>query len=113
MPMANTYWKTLIGAGWNGIASARGDFHDELFHPPLQRSAWTPAAFGAAVGLLAAGSGAKRRTAGGMIGAVVGVAAAAVWTSRHFTRTLSRAAARRVNDARDAHWLELNPIDYA
>lgn len=112
------YAKRLIGAGWNGISDARHELHDQVFAPPLKRSAWTPMALGAAVGLLGTRVVVRRRTplamvVAGAAGLLVGLGAAAAWTSRRFTREAGRAAAQRVGAARDARWLELNPIDYA
>jgi hypothetical protein len=50
---------------------------------------------------------------GGLVGTMCGVGAALAWASRDFTGPAARKAFRRINTARDAHWLELNPIDYA
>lgn len=100
------YMKQLIGSGWDGIAAARRD--------EKRPSEWTPMALGAAIGMLAADLGAKRRSAGRLAaGAIVGLGAALTWTSRRYLKHAARSAASRVNAARDAHWLELNPIDYA
>jgi hypothetical protein len=33
--------------------------------------------------------------------------------TRHLTGDMAREAKRNINAARDAHWLEKNPIDYA
>jgi hypothetical protein len=100
------YAKQLIGSGWDGIAEAPRKVN--------ARTAWKPIALGAAAGMLASQVGPKRRSAGwAAAGAFVGLGAALAWASRKFLRDAARAAAARVNATRDAHWLELNPIDYA
>jgi hypothetical protein len=65
-----------------------------------------PVAIGAGLG--AAGAGLSRRRSGSrvataaLIGSVVGLA----WASRDST------AIRKINTARDLHWLEKNPVAY-
>jgi hypothetical protein len=113
-----TYFKQLVGAGFDGIAAARHELDRPVFTPSLQRAAWTPAVLGGTVGALTARLIGKDKRAsgiaiGGLVGTMCGVGAALAWTSRDFTRPAARNAFRRVNSARDAHWLELNPIDYA
>ena len=111
------YVKELLGAGADGIASARRELAGPVFRPPLHAAAWTPAAVGATVGLTTGLIG-KRKSAssvamGGLVGSVLGFGAAMAWTSRHFTAAACRRAVRHVNATRDAHWLEAHPIDYA
>ncbi len=108
------YVKKLIGAGWEGIASARQQTHGAA----VKAAVWTPAAVGAALGVFGAHFIAKRRkprilAIGGVVGSAIGFGAAAGWSSRGFLGAAGRDAMRRVNAARDAHWLALNPIDYA
>jgi hypothetical protein len=110
------YVKQLAAAGWKGVAATRHEMPAGVFAPPLAFP--TALSVGAAIGLLGTGATARRRKAssmalGGVVGSLVGLGAVTAWASRHFTRAASRAAIRRVNAARDAHWLELNPIDYA
>jgi hypothetical protein len=113
-----TYWKELASAGWTGFASTCRETKAPVFSPPLGRAAWAPIAAGATLGLLGARYANHPRkksnlALGSAVGTAVGFAAAAVWGSRHLTKAAARNAARRINGVRDAHWLELNPIDYA
>jgi len=112
------YLGRLMGAGLDGIASARREARGSVFVPPLRKVVWMPAAIGAAVGALTAGADQKRRSAsrlttGALVGTAVGFGAGLVWASRHFTGRAAGMAARNVSALRDAHWLERNPIDYA
>ena len=50
---------------------------------------------------------------GGLVGGAFGAAAALAWASRGFAGIAARKAVLQVNAARDAHWLETHPIDYA
>jgi hypothetical protein len=112
------YLKQLVGAGLDGIASARREAGGRVFTPPLQAVVWPPAAIGAAIGVLGARLGSKqsnrvRMTVAGVMGSVVGSTAAAAWASRQFLPPAARKTIDRVNLARDSHWLQTHPIDYA
>jgi hypothetical protein len=112
------YLKQLIGAGWEGVASAPGETGSSLLAPSRKAGPWTTAAAGAALGILGARLIARRKNAstlamGGMTGSIVGFGAAMAWASRSVVRVAARNAIRRVNAERDAHWLAMNPIDYA
>ena len=108
--------KGLAAAAWGGAASARKEVSGKKVGLSLRPSLYVPMAVGAALG--AAGAAKRRRRSstvavGGAVGTVIGLGAAVAWASRHFATAAARAAVRNVNAARDAHWLELNPIDYA
>jgi len=112
------YFKNLIGAGRDGITSARNEMHGDVFTPALKDAAWTPAALGAAIGVLSACFGKERRSftraaIGGLVGSVLGFGGGVAWASRRFTGIAARRAVRGVNSVRDARWLERHPIDYA
>lgn len=111
------YIKSLAGAGVDGISEARREVCGQVFTPSLNSVAWKSAAAGAVAGAVGARLTGKRKplpiALGGMAGSLVGLGAAAVWTSRCFTASATRSAFRCVNAARDAHWLKENPIDYA
>ena len=111
------YLKTLIGAGLNGISTAKSELGGRVFTPPLQAAVWKPLAVGAAVGALGTRLKGDRRpgsiAAGSLLGSLIGFGAALAWTSRTFTGSAGRKAVHLVNATRDAHWLESNPIDYA
>ena len=49
----------------------------------------------------------------GSVGSALGFFAGFSWKTRDITSTVAHSAAREVRRARDEHWLELNPIDYA
>ena len=113
-----TYLKQLAGAGLDGIVSARHELPGGVFSPMSASAVWTPAAIGAAAGMLSArlvGRRASRYSLamGGLVGSAVGLAAAAAWASRQFTGTAARRALPLLNAARDAHWLQKHPINYA
>jgi len=111
-----TYLKQLIGAGLDGIESARREHAGGAF--ASRPAVWTPAAIGTTLGLLTTRLGGKRNSAsrtawGGLVGGVLGVSAGLAWASRGLIGHAARTASRRVNATRDAHWLETHPIDYA
>ena len=108
-----SYFGHLIGAGWQGAAEVR-----PLEERRPDAGLWTPAAVGAALGLLSVRVLGKRKSAamvalGGAIGTVVGFSAAAAWASRGMVGPAVRGAVRNMGAVRDARWLETNPIDYA
>ena len=112
------YLKQLVGAGLDGIDSARHELDGGVFTSPLQAVVWTPTAIGATIGILSTRLIGNRKSAssvamGGLAGSVLGFGAGLVWTSRRLIGPAARTAIRRVNAARDAHWLETHPIDYA
>ena len=112
-----TYLKTLIAAGVDGVASASQERGDHVFTPPLREVVWAPAAIGATVGALGTRMTGNRKPSGiavaGLLGGLVGLGAALAWASRGFTGYAAHRALRHVNAARDQHWLETHPIDYA
>lgn len=112
------YFKKLVGAGWEGIRSTRHELDAGVLSSPLQTGGWRPAAIGATFGMLSIRMIGKRKSAsrvamGGLVGGVLGFGAAKAWPFRRMVGPAAGAAIRRVNAARDAHWLETNPIDYA
>lgn len=112
------YARKMVGAGWDGIASARKELNGEVFTSASKAAGWTPTAIGAGLGMLSSHLIGKRRSAssvamGGLIGSVVGFGAGVAWGSRRFTGTAARKSIRLMTAVRDARWLERNPIDYA
>lgn len=111
------YLKALIGAGFDGISSARQELGGRVLTPPLRSVVWTPAAVGATVGALGTRLTGNRKPSsiavGGLVGSLAGMAAGLLWTSRHFAGSAARKASERVSATREAHWLALHPIDYA
>jgi hypothetical protein len=111
------YLKDLVVAGLHGVASARDELDGEVF-AAARPAVWTTAAIGAAVGMLSTGMAGGRKSASnlalrGLVGSMVGCGAGFAWTSRRFTRAAAHRARRLVDAARDAHWLQKHPIDYA
>jgi len=45
--------------------------------------------------------------------AAFGFLATLAWNTRRTTGAMTRSAAKELGRARDEHWLEMNPIDYA
>lgn len=112
------YLRHLVGAGFQGFASARSGAGGRVFTLPLQSLVWTPAAVGAAIGMLSTGLAARRKgrmrlAISGLTGSALGCGAALAWASRGFVGSAARQTAHQVNAVRDAHWLESHPIDYA
>lgn len=111
------YLKALIGAGLDGISSARQELGGRVLTPPLRSVVWKPAAIGATVGALGVRLTGNRKSSsiavGGLLGSLAGFAAALAWTSRRFAGSAARKAFDRVSATREAHWLAGHPIDYA
>ena len=113
-----TYLKQLIGAGLDGIETTRREIDGGVFASPSRPEVWKPAAIGTTIGVLTTRLAGNRKSAsrtalGGLVGGVLGLGAGLVWASRGYIGHAARAAVRRVNTTRDAHWLETHPIDYA
>jgi hypothetical protein len=112
------YLRQLFGAGLDGIGSARHELDGSVFPSPLEAALWTPTAVGATIGMLSTRLIGNRKSAssvamGGLIGSLLGFSFGLVWTSRRWIGPSARTAMRHVNAARDAHWLETHPINYA
>ena len=111
-----TYLKQLVGAGLDGVESARREHagSESVSRPGV----WMLAAIGTALGLLTISLAGKRKSAsrtawGGLVGGALGIGAGLVWASRGLVGHAARTATRRVNATRDARWLQTHPIDYA
>ena len=117
------YGRNLVSSGLEGARSAR---KRNLEGTPVRsvlvssvRSACMPAVIGAYVGALGASIGQRRKPNYGavlgasLLGAAIGLTTGMAWGTRHLTGDMAREAKRNINAARDAHWLEKNPIDYA
>ena len=111
-----TYFKQLIGAGLDGIESARREHAGSK--STSRPGVWAPAAIGTTLGVLTTRLAGKRKSEsstawGGFVGGVLGISAGLAWASRGMIGHAARTATRRVNATRDAHWLDTHPIDYA
>ena len=47
-----------------------------------------------------------------IIAAVLGFGGSFAWKTRPLTTAMARKAGKRINDVRDGHWLNKNPIKY-
>jgi len=55
----------------------------------------------------------KRALACAFLGGAIGFGASVIWENRELTASMASSAWQNINKARDAHWCEKNPIDYA
>ena len=116
------YGRSLANSGAAGMRNGRDIY---LNGKPLgtvlsqkARASLGLAAIGACAGLLQCfASGRDRRIPKGIllgaVGSAVGFIAGFSWKTRDLTSSMVQGAARNMGSARDAHWLERHPIDYA
>ena len=112
-----SHFINLIQGGWDGAIAARPTDAPALT-PDWPNAVWGPAAIGAAVGAWSTSWNRNRKSpysvaVGALVGSALGFGCAVAWASRGFTGAVARGALERVNNIRDARWLEKNPIDYA
>lgn len=116
------YGRNLVSAGIAGIRrgqdAARGDQQLSAIAVDAAQRSLGLAVVGACVGLVTSCliRGRKRMSnaiALGAVGSFVGFAAGFSWTTRKVTSNVVHSTAKEIRRARDEHWLELNPIDYA
>ena len=125
----DAWLKSGVAYGWDLLRSAAegarfaGEQIREGESPRsvLVRSARTSLVPGVAVaslGLVAGYWVSKRKprhnvVAFGLLGAVIGFACGMAWGTRHVTGGIARGAIKKMDAARDAHWLSKHPVDYA
>ena len=116
------YGRKLVNAGITGIRNgqdlARGEQSLSKIAAEAARDSLALAAIGACIGLLRSQFAEKRdrpakALALGAIGSVLGFCVGFGWKTRKVTSSVAHSTARELRRARDEHWLELNPIDYA
>lgn len=116
------YGRKVLNSGLAGARSGQEAFLDGKpltpFLSKAVRNASTPAAVGAILGVLGSFPGnrrcsAKRALAFGFLGWAVGLSVGIAWQSRGLTACAAGGAVRNIGRARDEHWLETHPIDYA
>ena len=115
------YGRKLINAGVAGLRHGHTEFDPGKAHDLLTRSASESARIalaGACLGvvpgcLLARRSRATNAMLFGVVGSVLGFVAAFSWKTRSLSSSLAHSAFKEVGRAKDEHWLERNPIDYA
>jgi uncharacterized protein YcfJ len=115
------YGKELASSALKGADTARREvLHEHEVVSEISRAAkdsWQPAIIGAVVGALVAYLTDERKSsrtiaAGGVVGAAVGFSGSVIWNSRAVTGPIAKGAIKRVNETRDQHWLEKNPVVY-
>ncbi len=116
------YARKLVDSALEGARTGEGEFLKEesltSFLHESARHALAPAAVGACLGALGGYLGTGRRSririmVCGLLGGAAGFGAGLVWESRHFTATVASNSWKSISKARDEHWFEKNPIDYA
>jgi hypothetical protein len=116
------YGRKLLNSGLEGARSGREAF---LHGRPLilllsesARKALRVAAVGACIGLLSSYVGnrhesANRAFAFAMFGGAIGLGLGVAWGNCRLGASVVSGAWKHIGRARDEHWLERNPIDYA
>ncbi len=116
------YGRTLLRYGREGATRAGESYlHGESFASFFNHSARhavLPAVLGGAIGFLSSypsrgRSSARRAALLGLMGAMAGFSAAVAWQSRRLAADAASGALKSMSRARDQHWLERHPIDYA
>jgi hypothetical protein len=114
------YTRKLVHSAMEGVQGGEEDF---LNGEPLNefvgssiRSALRPAAIGTVLGILGGYSDRRRLTKAlgyGILGGTLGFGVGFLWESRRMLMSIGNGARKKVDQVRDEHWLEKNPIDYA
>jgi hypothetical protein len=116
------YGRKLVNSGLEGARSGQEAFlHGKPLSPFLNESAQnalTFAAVGACIGLLGSYFGNGHKSAGrafafGVFGGAIGFGAGVAWGNRRLGASVVSGAWKNIGRARDEHWLERHPIDYA
>lgn len=116
------YGRKLVSTGLEGAqAGGEAALGEEKLPKVLLESAPSSvalAALGAGVGVLCSYLGNKKKLTGesvlfGVLGGVAGFLVGLGWSTRHLTNGAAVGAMRNIRTARDEHWLERHPIDYA
>jgi hypothetical protein len=116
------YGWELLRAAVEGARSAEEQIRKvESPRSVLIRSArisLAPSVAAASLGLVAGYWVSRRKSAHntvafGLAGAVLGFAGGMAWGTRHMAGGMARGAIKKVDAARDTHWLAKHPIDYA
>ena len=116
------YGQKLVHSALEGAHDAESEFLKQeslpIFLGDSARHALTPAILGAFLGVLSGsvrndGRSASKKLALGLLGGAIGFGAGLIWENRQFTSSVASGAWKKVNQARDEHWFEKNPIDYA
>ncbi len=116
------YGRKLVASGLQGAQEGgREGLQGESLPKVVLESAkdsWALVVIGAGLGVLGSYLANKRKLSPqavlfGALGGALGFSVGMSWGTRHVTGSAARGAMRKINAARDEHWLENNPIDYA
>jgi len=116
------YGHKLVNSAIEGAREGEDEFlKDEPLAPSFgesARHALGPAAIGVCLGALGGSLGNGRRSttravAYGLLGGAIGFGAGMIWENRELTASVASSAWEGIGKARDEHWFEKNPIDYA
>ena len=116
------YGRKLVDSAVEGARTGESEFlKDEPLVPFLNESArraLAPAVVGACLGVLHGylengHRSTSRAIADGLLGGAIGFGAGLMWENRDFTARVVSGAWESIGKARDEHWFEKHPIDYA
>ncbi len=116
------YGQKLVNSALEGAREGEDEFlKDESVSLALAESARHavgPALIGVYLGALGGSFGRRRGSttralACGLLGGAMGFSAAVIWENRQFSASVASSAWKKINQTRDEHWFEKNPIDYA
>jgi hypothetical protein len=116
------YSRKLVDSAVEGALAGEDKFlKEEPLVPFLNeaaRRALAPAVVGACLGALHGYLENGRRStsrafADGLLGGAIGFGAGMIWENRELTASVVSGAWEHIGKARDEHWFEKNPIDYA
>ena len=112
------YGRKVLGSGLEGARAGQEAFLNgrplTTFLSESVREALKPAALGACIGFLSLCRYPGKRGLGlGSLCGAIGFGAGFAWASRRLTSSMACEVRRNVGRARDEHWLEEHPIDYA
>ena len=116
------YSRKLVDSAVEGARTGEDKFLKEVPLVPFlnesARRSLAPAVVGACLGVLGGYLGNGRRStskalADGLLGGAIGFGAGMIWENRELTASVVSSAWESIGKARDEHWFEKNPIDYA
>ena len=116
------YGRKLVSSGIEGASAGRAQFlagrSVGLFLAQAVRDAVPAAAAGIVAGALGGYLARRSRSWNralfySLAGGVIGFGAGFTWKTRSLAAEATRGALRSMDNVRDEHWLERNPIDYA
>ncbi len=116
------YGRKLMQSTVKGVRTGEDQFREEgQLAPYLERNArrsLNSAAIGVVLGACFGYHGNDRHSVakmllGGLLGGLVGFSAGMIWNTRQLTASVESSVRKNVQLARDEHWLQRHPIDYA